>query len=70
MILVFALQAHDYGARENKLNVYTRARLANQFRWALVEAGYPKPFVDALIMQLATAVGRCARNGRVTRRAP
>lgn len=48
-------QAHDY-ARENKLNVYTKARLANQFRWALVEAGYPKPFVDALTYELATAV--------------
>lgn len=48
-------QAHDY-ARGNKLNVYTKARLANQFKWALLEAGYPKSFVDAMTYELATVV--------------
>ena len=48
-------QAHDY-ARGTKLNVYTKARLANQFKWALLEAGYPKPFVDTMTYELATVV--------------
>lgn len=48
-------QAHDF-ARQNKLNLYTKARLANQFKWALIEAGYPKAFVDAMTYELATVV--------------
>ena len=48
-------QAHDY-ARANKLNVYTKARLANQFKWALSEAGYPKAFADAMTYELAAIV--------------
>ena len=48
-------QAHDY-ARGNKLNVYTKARLANQFKWALSEAGYPKAFVDTMTFELAAVV--------------
>lgn len=48
-------QAHDY-ARKNKLNVYTKARLANGFKWALVEAGYPKDFVDRMTYELAAVV--------------
>ena len=48
-------QAHDY-ARGNKLNVYTKARLANQFKWALLEAGYPKSFVNSMTYELATVV--------------
>ena len=53
-------QAHDY-ARGNKLNVYTKARLANQFKWALLEAGYPKSFVDAMTYELATVVAAAQR---------
>jgi hypothetical protein len=48
-------QAHDF-ARQHKLNVYTKARLANQFKWALIEAGYPKDFVDKMTFELASAV--------------
>jgi hypothetical protein len=48
-------QAHDF-AREHKLNVYTKARLANRFKWALLEAGYPKSFVDDMTYELATVV--------------
>jgi hypothetical protein len=53
-------QAHDY-ARGHKLNVYTKARLANQFKWALLEAGYPKSFVDAVTYELATVVAAAQR---------
>jgi hypothetical protein len=48
-------QAHEY-ARHNKLNVYTKARLANGFKWALIEAGYPKEFVDTMTYELAAVV--------------
>lgn len=48
-------QAHEY-ARQNKLNVYTKARLANGFKWALIEAGYPKEFVDRMTYDLAAVV--------------
>jgi hypothetical protein len=48
-------QAHDF-ARRNKLNIYTKARLANGFKWALLEAGYPKAFVDKMTYELATVV--------------
>ena len=48
-------QAYDY-ARQNKLNLYTKARLANRFKWALLEAGYPKPFVDSMTYELAAVV--------------
>lgn len=48
-------QAHDF-ARQHKLNVYTKARLANQFKWALIEAGYPKDFVDKMTYELASVV--------------
>lgn len=43
-------------ARTHKLNVYKKARLANQFRWALKDAGYPPEFVDSWTYELATLV--------------
>lgn len=55
-------QAHDY-ARQNKLNLYTKARLANRFKWALVEAGYPREFVDTMTYELAAVVA-AAESGR------
>lgn len=54
-------QAHDY-VRGHRLNVYTKARLANRFKWALLEAGYPKTFVDAMTYELAGVVA-AARSG-------
>jgi hypothetical protein len=54
-------QAHEF-ARRNKLNVYTKARLANRFKWALLEAGYPQEFVDAMTYELAAVVA-AARAG-------
>jgi len=43
-------------ARTHKLNVYKKARLGNQFRWALKEAGFPREFVDAWTYELVTLV--------------
>jgi hypothetical protein len=48
-------QAHDF-ARQHKLNVYTKARLANGFKWALIDAGYPKDFVERMTIELAGVV--------------
>jgi hypothetical protein len=48
-------QAHDF-ARQHKLNLYTKARLANRFKWELLEAGYPKGFVDSMTYELAAIV--------------
>lgn len=43
-------------ARTHKLNVYKKARLANQFKWALKDAGYPTEFVESWTYELATLV--------------
>ena len=43
-------------ARTHKLNVYKKARLANQFRWALKDAGYPPEFIESWTYELATLV--------------
>jgi hypothetical protein len=48
-------QAAEF-ARDHKLNVYTKARLANNFKWALLDAGYPKDFVDRMTVELAAVV--------------
>ena len=43
-------------ARTRKLNVYKKARLGNQFRWALKEAGYPGEFVQSWTYELVTLI--------------
>jgi hypothetical protein len=55
-------QAHDF-ARQHKLNLYTKARLANRFKWALLEAGYPETFVDAMTYELAAVVAAAHAKG-------
>ena len=56
-------QASEF-AREHKLNVYTKARLANNFKWALLDAGYPKDFVDRMTIELAAVVARAESDRR------
>lgn len=53
-------------ARTHKLNIYTKARLGNQFRWALREAGYPREFVEAWTYEivLLIALNASAAKGR------
>jgi len=48
-------QAHDF-ASAHKLNFYTKARLANRFKWTLIEAGYPRQYVDDIAYELAMVV--------------
>ena len=43
-------------ARTQRLNVYKRARFANQFKWALKDAGYPPEFVESWTYELATLI--------------
>jgi len=43
-------------ARTQTLNIYKKARLGNQFRWALKEAGYPVEFVEAWTYELVTLI--------------
>jgi hypothetical protein len=47
--------ARDFVQRE-KPNLYQKARIANRMKWALLEAKYPKPFVDEFAYALATVV--------------
>ena len=35
--------------KENKLNFYKRAQLANTLKWSLKEAGYPDEFIRDLV---------------------
>jgi hypothetical protein len=34
---------------QGPLNVYKKARCANTLRWALIDKGYPKPFVEEVV---------------------
>jgi hypothetical protein len=43
-------------ARTHRLNVYKKARFANQFKWALKDAGYPPEFIESWTYELATLV--------------
>lgn len=43
-------------ARTRKLNIYKKARLGNQFRWSLREAGYPPEFVQTWTYELVTLI--------------
>jgi hypothetical protein len=43
-------------ARTRKLNIYKKARLGNQFRWSLKEAGYPAEFIQSWTYELVTLV--------------
>jgi hypothetical protein len=36
----------------HKLNIYKKAQLGNTFKWALRNAGYPSPIIDALTTQM------------------
>jgi hypothetical protein len=46
-------QVRDFTSKHS-LNVYKKARLANRFKWALREAGYPAKLVDEMAFELAT----------------
>jgi hypothetical protein len=43
-------------ASGKRLNFYKRARLGNQVKWAMKEAGYSDAFTDAFTYELVTLV--------------
>jgi len=43
-------------AKSAKLNTYKIARLGNQTKWALKEAGYPKGFVETFVLEMVSVV--------------
>ena len=47
--------ARDFVQRE-KPNLYQKARIANRMKWALLDAKYPKSFVDEFALALASVV--------------
>ncbi len=47
------LHASDLRAKV-PLNVYKKARCANTLRWALLDKGYPKPFVEEVVRLVVT----------------
>lgn len=51
-------------ARSADLSVYRKARLGNRVKWALAEAGYAKPFVDAFVHELVTLLALVPRAAR------
>jgi hypothetical protein len=48
-------------AQAQRPNMYKRARLGNRVKWALKDAGYPEPFVDAFVTELITLVTIAAK---------
>ncbi len=54
-------------ARTHKLNVYKKARFANQFRWALKDAGYPPEFIESWTYELAALVTLASAGREKTR---
>jgi len=48
-------RAQEFVQRE-KPNLFQKARIANRMKWALLEAKYPKSFVDPFAYALASVV--------------
>ena len=60
---VISDQARAFG-RSHRPNIYQRARLGNRVKWALRDAGYPDPFVDAFVIELITLVTVVTKGSR------
>ena len=56
--------AKDFVQRE-KPNLFQKARIANRMKWALLEARYPKAFVDEFAYALASVVAAANANREV-----
>jgi hypothetical protein len=49
-------------SQELKLGVVGKARLSNEFKWAMKEHGYPEPFIDLTIEALVVYMSRPAQS--------
>ena len=56
---VLLRNARSFVQRERP-NLYQKARIANRMKWALLEAKYPRGFVDGFAYALATVVAAAA----------
>ena len=63
MTEVISDKVRAFALRERP-NVYQRARLGNRVKWALRDAGYPEPFVDAFVTEVVTLVTVAAKARR------
>jgi len=54
-------QVREFSGK-HRLNIFKKARLANRFKWALLDAGYPKEFVDAMAFELAAVMAATRKN--------
>ncbi len=36
-------------SKQHRLNIYQKAKFANAVRWSLLDAGYPKDFVESVL---------------------
>jgi len=43
-------------AAQNTLNIYQKARLGNRVKWAMREAGYPRPFSESFTHEVVTVI--------------
>lgn len=48
------LRAAMVFARDHRPNLFKKARMASRFKWGLQAAGYPKDFVDAFALRVAS----------------
>ncbi len=48
-------------SEELNLGVYGKARLTNDFKWALTDEGYPEPFIDLVTEALVVYITRSAK---------
>ena len=57
----------DSFARLHRLNLYTKARLANRVRWGLKDAGYREDFIATATQEVATHVALAGSRGETRR---
>ena len=55
----------DSFGRVHRLNLYTKARLANRIRWGLKDAGYREDFVETATQEVTTHVALAGSRARV-----
>ena len=51
-------------AKENRLNIYQRARLGNRVKWAMREAGYPQSFADEFTHEVVAMISVISTRSR------
>ena len=56
-------QAHAF-MKTHPMNLYKKAHMANRFKWALIQASYPKWFVDEMTYALAAVVAAAGKSAK------